>query len=140
MLSEYAGEVTYGAKVPWHEGNVTDYPLMRLRVILGPDAMFGPGKADLLQGIAETGSIAAAGRRMGMSYKRAWYLIETMNMYFREPVAVSSKGGAKGGGAVLTDTGKAVLTQYRHIQQKMEGAVQEDLKKLAALAKTAGGD
>ena len=113
-----------------------DYPLMKLRVVLGPDTMLGLGKADLLQGIAETGSIAAAGRRMGMSYKRAWYLIDTMNAYFQEPVVISSKGGAKGGGACLTDTGKAVLACYRQIQRKAEAAVQDELRKLAELAKT----
>lgn len=112
-----------------------DYPLMKLRVVLGPDTMLGPGKADLLQGIDETGSIAAAGRRMGMSYKRAWYLIDTMNAYFQEPVVVSSKGGAKGGGASLTDTGKAVLDCYRQIQRKADSAAQDDLRTLAALAK-----
>ncbi len=93
-----------------------DYPLTKLRVILGPETLLGPGKADLLQGIEETGSIAAAGRRMGMSYKRAWYLVDTLNAYFREPVVISVKGGPKGGGASLTDTGKAVLAHYRQIQ------------------------
>lgn len=114
---------------------MSDYPLLRLRVLLGPDVMLGPGKADLLQRIAETGSIAAAGRRMGMSYKRAWYLIDTMNAYFDEPVVISSKGGARGGGASLTDTGKAVLAYYRDVQHKAEAAAQGDLHKLAALAK-----
>ena len=115
LLSEYAAGVTHNGTVSWREGNVPKYPLMRLRVVLGPDTLFGPGKADLLQGIAETGSIAAASRRMGMSYKRAWYLIDTLNTYFREPVVISSKGGLKGGGATLTDTGKTVLAQYRQI-------------------------
>jgi molybdate transport system regulatory protein len=111
-----------------------DYPLTKLRVILGPETLLGPGKADLLQAIEETGSIAAAGRRMGMSYKRAWYLVDTLNAYFREPVVTSVKGGPKGGGASLTDTGKAVLAHYRRIQRKAEIAVEGDLKKLAALA------
>jgi molybdate transport system regulatory protein len=111
-----------------------DYPRTRLRVILGPETLFGPGKADLLQGIDETGSIAAAGRRMGMSYKRAWYLIDTMNAYFREPVVISTKGGPKGGGATLTGTGKAVLALFRQMQLKSEAAIGGELKKLAALA------
>jgi molybdate transport system regulatory protein len=111
-----------------------DYPLTKLRVFLGPETLLGPGKADLLQGIEETGSIAAAGRRMGMSYKRAWYLVDTLNAYFREPVVISVKGGPKGGGASLTDTGKAVLAHYRRMQRKAEIAIDGDLKKLAALA------
>jgi molybdate transport system regulatory protein len=114
---------------------VADYPHIWLRVFLGPDTMFGPGKAELLQSISETGSIAAAGRRMGMSYKRAWYLIDTLNAYFNEPLVVSIKGGAKGGGASLTETGQAVLTCYRRMQRKAEAAAAADLKKLATLAK-----
>jgi molybdate transport system regulatory protein len=109
------------------------YPFIKLRVILGPDTLVGPGKADLLQGIDETGSIAAAGRRMGMSYKRAWYLIDTMNAYFSEPVAVSTKGGPKGGGASLTPTGREVLQLFRRMQNKAERAVIHELRKLAAL-------
>jgi molybdate transport system regulatory protein len=62
---------------------VADFPHMWLRVVLGPDTVFGPGKAELLLSIDETGSIAAASRRMGMSYKRAWYLIDTLNAYFK---------------------------------------------------------
>lgn len=114
---------------------VPKYPLIKLRVILGPETLLGPGKADLLQGIHETGSIAAAGRRLGMSYKRAWYLIDTMNAYFREPVVVSTKGGPKGGGAALTDTGKAVLTLYRRMHFKTTKAIGGELAKLAALAR-----
>ena len=117
-----------------------DYPLISLRAALGPDTLFGPGKADLLEGIDETGSIAAAGRRMGMSYKRAWYLIGTMNSSFREPVVISSKGGAKGGGASLTNTGKTVLACYRRMQRKVEAAAQDDLMQLAALSKTVAKD
>ena len=65
----------------------------------------GPGKADILEGIAVTGSIAAAGRRMRMSYKRAWSLVEALNATFAEPLVTSSRGGEKGGGAALTPAG-----------------------------------
>jgi molybdate transport system regulatory protein len=71
--------------------------------------MLGPGRADLLQGICETGLIAAASRRMGMSYKRAWYLMDTMNAYFRESLVRAILGGKAGGGAQLTPTVRAVL-------------------------------
>ena len=74
-------------------------PRLRLRIVFGDDAMLGPGKADLLEHIRDTGSIAAAGRRMDMSYKRAWMLVEEMNGAFRDPVVSSTRGGAKGGGA-----------------------------------------
>ncbi|WP_294608787.1 winged helix-turn-helix domain-containing protein [Roseovarius sp.] len=80
--------------------------------------MIGPGKADLLELIAQTGSISAAGRAMNMSYKRAWMLVETMNAMFRAPVVQSARGGAKGGGAVLTETGAEVLRHYRALERR----------------------
>lgn len=113
---------------------MSDYPSVTLRVALGPETLLGPGKADLLAGVAETGSIAAASRRMGMSYKRAWYLIDTLNGCFREPLVLSSKGGSAGGGAALTDTGRAVLDLYRRLQRNAATAVAADLHELATLA------
>jgi len=97
------------------------------------ETLVGPGKADLLQGIHETGSISAAGRRMGMSYKRAWYLIKTMNSHFRDPVVTATKGGTAGGGAQLTPTGRSVLDCYRRMEAKAARATARDLKTLAAL-------
>jgi molybdate transport system regulatory protein len=76
----------------------------------------GPGRADLLAGIAARGSIAAAGRAMGMSYKRAWALVEAMNATFSAPVVLAAKGGAGGGGAQLTPLGERVLAAYRQVQ------------------------
>ena len=111
-----------------------EYPFMTLRVALGPETMLGGGKADLLEGIANTGSIAAAGRRMGMSYKRAWYLIDTLNGYFSGPLVVATKGGRSGGGAALTDTGQAVLALYRTLERKAGAAVRAELQALTALA------
>lgn len=89
---------------------------MRIRLYFDNGSMFGPGKADLLMLIAETGSIAAAGRRLGMSYKRAWGLVETMNEMFREPLVESTRGGARHGGATLTDNGRHVLALYRQLE------------------------
>ena len=105
-----------------------------LRVVLRTDVQLGPGKADLLQGIQELGSIAAAGRRIGMSYKRAWYLIDTLNGYFPEPLVVATKGGTRGGGAELTATGKVVLDSYRRMQAKTARAIRADLEKLQAMS------
>ncbi|MEX2518769.1 MAG: LysR family transcriptional regulator [Paracoccaceae bacterium] len=95
--------------------------------------MLGPGKADLLELIAETGSISAAGRRMGMSYKRAWSLVEVMNAIFRAPLVVSSRGGAKGGGAALTDEGVAVLAAYRRVEAQLAEVAAEDVATLTAM-------
>ncbi len=107
-----------------------DRPGIRLRVVLGGDIAVGPGKADLLQAIAETGAIAAAGRRLGMSYKRAWLLVETMNGCFREPLVAAAKGGAGGGGATLTSLGEQVLAAYRRMEAKVVDATAAELEEM----------
>jgi molybdate transport system regulatory protein len=89
---------------------------LRLRLLFGEDLMLGPGKADLLEGIRDTGSIAAAGRAMSMSYKRAWSLVDQMNSAFQQPLVDSVRGGAKGGGARLTETGERVLEHFRKLE------------------------
>ena len=89
---------------------------LHLRVVLGAEVAMGPGKAELLDGIAATGSIAAAGRRMGMSYKRAWLLVEAMNTMFAAPLVDAAKGGAGGGGASLTPLGARMLAAYRALE------------------------
>lgn len=105
-------------------------PVARLRIILGDAIAVGPGKADLLEGIRDTGSITAAGRRMGMSYKRAWLLVETMNACFTKPVVEAVKGGKAGGGARLTPLGEDVLARYRRMQQASDRAISADLAAL----------
>ena len=97
-------------------------PVLRLRVMRGDDIVFGPGKAALLESIEQTGSILAAGKAMGMSYKRAWQLVETMNRLFREPVVERMRGGADRGGARLTETGMQALALYRRIQDEAKAA------------------
>jgi molybdate transport system regulatory protein len=108
-------------------------PRLRFRLLLDRSVAIGPGKADLLAAIAETGSIAAAGRSMGMSYKKAWMLINAMNQWFREPLVVSSRGGRSHGGAVLTPMGETVLDLYRSIESRAAEAVAGDLDAFAQL-------
>ncbi len=96
----------------------------------GEDIAIGPGKADLLAAIAETGSIAAAGRTLDMSYRRAWLLVETMNRCFRSPVVEAAKGGSKGGGARLTMLGAEVLKGYRRMEAKATRAIAGDVARL----------
>ncbi len=108
----------------------TQKPAARLRVVLAPDVFLGPGKADLLEGIAETGSIAAAGRRLGMSYKRAWMLVETLNGYFAKPLVTAATGGKAGGGAQLTPLGQDVLIRYRRMAAATETAIAKDVAAL----------
>ena len=105
----------------------------RLRISLGAAVAIGPGKAAILEGIAETGSIAAAARRMGMSYRRAWFLVRTMNACFREPLIAATKGGIGGGGARLTPTGREVLALYRAMEDHAAAAVTSDMETLRAL-------
>lgn len=105
----------------------------RLRVVLEPGIALGPGKADLLEGIESEGSIAAAGRRLGMSYKRAWCLVESLNADFGTPLVRTTKGGRSHGGAALTPTGKKVLTLYRRMEARAAGAVEDEMKALRSL-------
>lgn len=107
---------------------------LKLRILF-PEAMMGPGKAELLEGIRDTGSIAAAGRRMGMSYKRAWMLVEEMNAAWQPPLVSSARGGAGGGGAQLTDTGAEVLRLYREVMARAEAATEEPIAALQRFLK-----
>ena len=104
----------------------------QLRIRLD-SVMLGPGKADLLAGIRETGSISAAGRRMAMSYRRAWQLVEEMNLYFGAPVASTLTGGKGGGGAALTPLGDQVLALYRSMEANCRDAIADDLAQLRRL-------
>ena len=108
-------------------------PRLRFRLVIGRDMAISPGKADLLEAIAESGSIAAAGRSMGMSYKRAWYLLDTMNRCFREPLVLVRKGGRHHGGTELTATGKQVLTLFRAIEKRAIAANAAELEGFADL-------
>jgi molybdate transport system regulatory protein len=107
---------------------------MHVRVNLGPGVAFGPGKADLLEKIAETGSISAAARQMRMSYKRAWQLVDDMNRSFGAPLINTAAGGARGGGASLTDRGRRVAKTYRRLQAKVQLAAARELAALATHA------
>ena len=109
-------------------------PRLRLRIHFG-NAMMGPGKADLLENIRETGSIAAAGRAMSMSYKRAWSLVEEMNAAFHAPLVERNRGGAQGGGTALTETGEAVLAHYRRLEAVTARAGAEEIAALRAMVR-----
>src|SRR5436190_7583566 len=80
----------------------------RLRIAMGKGLILGPGKVDLLEAIERKGSISAASREMGMSYRRAWLLVEALNSMFGQPLVVAATGGARGGGAQITELGRAI--------------------------------
>jgi molybdate transport system regulatory protein len=91
--------------------------ILSIRMRFDDEARIGPGKIALLEGIARTGSIAAAGREMGMSYRRAWLLVDAVNAMFDEPVVVTAAGGAHGGGSTLTPLGAALVDAYRQVER-----------------------
>jgi len=106
-----------------------------VRVLLGDAIAMGPGKADLLDAIERTGSISAAARHLGMSYRRAWDLVDTMNRCFRAPVVNACAGGARGGGCTLTDAGRAMLARYRAMEQRAVEAIRGEMDEFEQLLK-----
>jgi molybdate transport system regulatory protein len=119
------------AKTASKRGSAKEPP--RLRVLLGAAVAIGHGKADLLDAIAETGSISAAAKRMGMSYRRAWLLVDTMNGSFHGPLVASARGGSGGGGAELTALGREVLARYREMEAKALECLADDLDAFSKL-------
>jgi molybdate transport system regulatory protein len=105
----------------------------RLRITRGADIAVGPGKVDLLEAIGETGSITAAARTLGMSYRRAWLLVDTMNRCFKKPVVETEAGGKRGGGTRLTEVGAEALRRYRNVEKLAERAGAEELRALERL-------
>lgn len=108
---------------------------IKIRIPFGELSAMGPGKADLLDAIERTGSISAAGRDLGMSYKRAWDLVDTMNRCFREPLVSTATGGSHGGGAKVTEFGHQVLRSYRALVVKANKSVQKELDELIGMLK-----
>ncbi len=107
---------------------------LHIRVVLDQGSVMGPGRAELLENIRSLGSIAAAGRAMGMSYRRAWMLVDTTSRDFGAPVVAAAAGGAQGGKAGLTELGESVLALYRQIEAKAAAAAAVELAQLAAVA------
>ena len=108
---------------------------LTLRVDLGMDRAIGPGKIRLLEAIRDAGSITKAGIALGMSYRRAWLLVDDMNNCFREPVVAAQAGGSHGGGAALTPFGVRLIDQYRAIEAEAYTATAARLHELEAACK-----
>lgn len=105
---------------------------VRIRIAHGEHIAMGQGKADLLEAIQHTGSISAAARDMGMSYRKAWLLVDEMNQCFSSPVVVSTKGGLQGGGAQVTALGEEALARFRKIQSKAAQAIATEVQAFRA--------
>lgn len=105
----------------------------RLRVRVGDTIAVGPGKIELLEAIAATGSLTTAARAIGMSYRRAWMLLDELNRSMREVAVQTAAGGRHGGGSVLTESGRELLELYRRIESTARRANAADLARLERL-------
>jgi molybdate transport system regulatory protein len=97
---------------------MTMNPVIRFRIDFNPDSHVGPGKIDLLEAIDSSGSLSQAARDLGMSYRRAWLLVHSLNSTFKEPVTRASTGGRGGGGVTLTPFGAALVERYRTLERE----------------------
>jgi len=103
------------------------YPGLTLRILGAGNPAMGPGKAELISRIDATGSISAAARDMGMSYRRAWQLVEAINASFVEPVVVTATGGKRGGGASVTVFGRQLVAQFHTMEELASAAIADDV-------------
>ncbi len=108
----------------------------RIRVLLNEEIALGPGKADLLEAIEKTGSISSAAKSLGLSYRRAWDMVNTMNRSFKEPLVLGAIGGKKGGGSTLTPMGKDLVLVYRKMEKKALAAVKKERALVESLLNT----
>ena len=116
----------------WSTDGVDLRPNLTIRINLGEYGSLGPGKIALMEHISKCGSITSAGKEMGMSYRRAWLLVDEINHMFREPLVEKQLGGAGGGGARLTKLGRDVVGRYRAIEGAAAMASVADLRALKA--------
>ncbi|EAA1980359.1 ModE family transcriptional regulator [Salmonella enterica subsp. enterica serovar Java] len=108
----------------------SDFILVRPRIYINDNISLGPGKIDLLRAIDGFHSLSAAAKDLGIPYKRAWLLIDTLNKGIGKPVVTTSTGGSKGGGTVLTPLGHNLLTWYDNAEASLNEQSQQDLQKL----------
>ncbi len=92
-------------------------PVVRFRIDFMEHSSIGPGKVRLLEAIRDCGSLSQGARNLGMSYRRAWLLVESLKQSFREPVTVASTGGKDGGGMLVTEFGYALIKNYRELER-----------------------
>jgi molybdate transport system regulatory protein len=117
-------------KLPRPKAERPAAPFPRLRIRLRNELVLGPGKIQLIQAIDRTGSISAAGRALGMSYRRAWLLVDALNRMFDQPVVRTAPGGAGGGGAQVTDFGRAIAAAYARAEERASAMIREEFAAL----------
>lgn len=108
---------------------------LSIRLDLTSGYRIGPGKIALLEAIRSTGSISGAARQIGMSYRRAWLLVEEINKSLRSPAVEAATGGKQGGGASLTEVGERIISIYRSIQDTAASSVQSECREMERLAR-----
>lgn len=106
---------------------------LKAQIMVGDDIALGPGKVELLEWVDKEGSISGAARAMGLSYRRAWTMVDTMNRCFEAPLVRRAHGGAKGGGATLTEAGKAAVKLFRALEADLELASATYAERLKAM-------
>ena len=111
-------------------------PLIRFRIDFGEHSTIGPGKVALLEGIKAHGSLSEAARSMGMSYRRAWLLLDSVNRSFVVPATVNTTGGRGGGGAEITAFGMLLIERYREVERKLNVIAGEHLREIRAQVST----
>jgi molybdate transport system regulatory protein len=114
------------------KSSTTLLPSLSIRINLDTEARIGPGKIQLLENIGASGSISAAGRAMGMSYRRAWVLVDEINRICERAAVERQVGGKNGGGAILTPLGLCLVARYRKIEHYVESAARKELFELRA--------
>jgi molybdate transport system regulatory protein len=107
-------------------------PIVRFRIDFAEHSSVGPGKISLLEAIRETGSLSQGARNLGMSYRRAWLLVESLRRSFREPVTVASTGGKDGGGMLVTEFGDSLIKGYRQLERDFATLAERRLHPIAA--------
>jgi molybdate transport system regulatory protein len=107
-------------------------PAIRFRIDFAAHSSVGPGKICLLEAIRDAGSLSQAARTVGMSYRRAWLLVESLNQSFRQPVTVASTGGKDGGGMLVTEFGDALIRNYRELERDFATLAERRLHPISA--------
>lgn len=107
-------------------------PVVRFRIDFAKNSCVGPGKIRLLEAIRDSGSLSQGARSIGMSYRRAWLLVESLKQSFREPVTVASTGGKAGGGMLVTEFGDALIKNYRELERDFASLAERRLHPILA--------
>ena len=117
----------------------TSEPQLRIRVDLAPGCSVGPGKISLLEAIDREGSLSVAARSTGLSYRRAWNLLDDLNHSFAEPVVSTSTGGLQGGGARLTDFGRELAKAFRALERAARPLARTHMRRFSTVRKRSAG-